>query len=293
MSQPSVKREEIGNEINLRELASVLWGGRGLAALVAGLCTLAAILYAFLAPELFRSEALVEPQEPAEDRGVLGSALGQLGGLAEIAGLNVNTGAGRAVALATLKSRAVIEPFVRDEGLMQRIYESRWDSARKEWKGDPADAPTLWEAHKYFLDELLKVSEDGSSGLVTVAIKWRDPEEAQRWVRELIARTNRHLKARAIEESDRNLAYLQTQLGSIGQLELRQSLYSLVEVELKKAMLAKGSDEFALKTIDPAVVPMERESPKRAMIIALGLIAGLLAGGICVFVRHEWRTGAT
>jgi uncharacterized protein involved in exopolysaccharide biosynthesis len=67
-------------------------------------------------------------------------------------------------------------------------------------------------------------------------------------------------------------------------VELRSVIYSLIESEIKKAMLARGDIEFALRVVDPAVVPEKPSSPKRWLWMlgggilgfALSLSAGLI-----------------
>jgi uncharacterized protein involved in exopolysaccharide biosynthesis len=61
-------------------------------------------------------------------------------------------------------------------------------------------------------------------------------------------------------------------------VELRQALYTLIETEIKKVMIAQGSEEYAFKVIDPARVAEEKSSPRRALITLVGAFAGLMLG---------------
>ncbi len=277
------------DEIDLRELVRTLWHDKRLIALITFASSVVALTYALLATEIFRSEALVQPREESSAGGALGGLAAQFGGLADLAGLSMGGSGDRAVAVATLRSRTVIEAFIQENNLLPKLYDSRWDSEAKNWKSaDPKKIPTVWQAYNDFTKEVLRITEDKKTGLVTVAVEWRDPEEARRWVTELITRTNAFLKTKAIEEGERNLAYLEGQSRKIGQVELQQSLYSLVEKELTKLMLAKGGEEFAIKTVDAAVVPKERERPKRMQIVVLGFLLGGFAGVATVLVRNSF-----
>ena len=66
---------------------------------------------------------------------------------------------------------------------------------------------------------------------------------------------------------------------------MRDVLYSLLESEEQKAMLANVNEEFALKVIDPAVAPELRESPKRKLMVVLGGVCGVFLGIFAVFLR--------
>ncbi len=76
-------------------------------------------------------------------------------------------------------------------------------------------------------------------------------------------------------------------------MELQRSIYSLIESEIKKVMIANGSDEFAFRVVDPARVPEQRVSPKRALITAVGLFAGLMIGLVLALAlpRKSWARG--
>ena len=273
--------------LDIGAVAKVLWAGKWLIVLLASLGSIAAIVYAFAAPEVFRAEALLQARQQS-------GSLGRLGGLAALAtefggasgggALSLTSGTDRDVAIATLHSRVVIEAFIEENKLVPRIYESKWA-----WRYlDVGNNPTVWQAYIDFTKDVLKISEDRKTGLVTVAVEWTNPKEAQRWVTELVARTNAHLRERAIQEGEKNLAYLQAETQHIGQVELVQALYGLVEEQLKQMMVAKGGGEFALRTIDPAVVPAKRIRPNRVQYLLVGLLIGGLLGVAATVVHASW-----
>lgn len=277
-------RTATGGNVNLRGVLSLLWQRRRLLLVTAGIFGLAGLAYALLATEIFRAETLVLPKTQSSSEGA--SLIAQFGGVAQLAGLSVREG-NRGIALATLKSRHLIETFIREQRLLQKLYEDRWDAETKAWRGSSSNVPTTWEAYNYFTRSILEVEDDPKTGLVTVAVEWKDPVEARQWVAELIARTNAHLKSEAVQQAERNLAYLQNEAAHVGQVEIRSALFSLVETELKALMIAKGDDEFALRTIDEPVVPEKRARPKRALIVTLAVLVGLFVGLVLVFLSEE------
>ena len=58
-------------------------------------------------------------------------------------------------------------------------------------------------------------------------------------------------------------------------------------------MLAEVKDEFAFKTIDPAVVPEEKTGPKRALICVLATLLGGMLGVALVLLRFAFRENET
>ena len=50
-------------------------------------------------------------------------------------------------------------------------------------------------------------------------------------------------------------------------------------------MLANAQQEYVFETVDPAVVPQEKSEPKRALMVVLATILGLMLSIIIVFIR--------
>jgi uncharacterized protein involved in exopolysaccharide biosynthesis len=228
---------------------------------------------AFTMQPVYRAEAkllLAQPADQANSR-----LPDQLGGLAALAGLDFTAASDRkAETLATLQSRVLTDAFVQENDLLPVLFPERWDADRKAWK-EGAKPPTLWDANKLISKTVRKVLEDRKTGLITLAVEWTDPKLAAAWTGEFIERTNKLLQVSAYERATRNIAYLKRQLQETNVVEVRQALNNLMESELKTSMLAQRSDEYAFKVVDPAVVPEEKVRPRRALLLALGLTAGL------------------
>lgn len=285
-----IQQQAAGDDIDLRKVIATVWDGRWIVVGTTFLCSVLAVAYALLQTPIYRAEAVVQIRNEAKSGGGLAAVAAQLGGFSDFAGLLGGTDADRALTLATLKSRTLIQGFIADNDLLPVLFDGAWDAEQKRWKkDDPKEQPTLWHGHKLFLDDVLRITDDKKSGLVTVAIEWRDADVAAEWATELISRANAYLREKAIQESERNLGYLQQQLKQTGQIELQQSAYTLVEAELKKLMLAKGNEDYAIKTIDPAQAPQRRFKPNRVLIAVGGFLFGVMAGLLGLYFRSRLR----
>jgi uncharacterized protein involved in exopolysaccharide biosynthesis len=279
----------IGDDLDLRKLVAALWGGRWILLGTTLAFTLTAVAWSLLLTPVFRAEALVQVRDETKPGGGgLTAVAAQLGGLAELIGGFDGGEKDKALTLATLKSRTLIQQFIRDERLMPVLFADKWDAETNDWS-DPEEAPSLWHGHRLFVEEVLRVGEDKKTGLVTIAVEWKDAQAAADWVTALVARTNAYLREKAVQESEKNLAYLQQQLRHTGQVELQQSVYALVESEMKKLMLAKGNEEYAIRTIDPAQPPQRKAKPNRGLMAVAGLFLGAFAGLVILFIRSELR----
>jgi uncharacterized protein involved in exopolysaccharide biosynthesis len=275
------------DHIDLRQLVGALSLGRWWIAGATLGGTLIASVVALMTEPVFQAQAVVQIRQDSKFGQGMSSVTSPFGALMDLGGLGLGGGGDKAVAVATLKSRVIIQGFIRDKDLLPELFDDKWDVNAKSWKSsDPDKAPSLWHGYNRFAKDVLKVGEDRKSGLYTISIEWRDPVAAATWVAELIARTNDHLRNQAVAEGERNLAYLQQQARQTGVVELQQAVYTLQESELKKMMLAKGGGEYAIKTIDPAQPPKQRVRPKRVQMITLGLLLGAFAGVVFVLARN-------
>ncbi|WP_428311149.1 Wzz/FepE/Etk N-terminal domain-containing protein [Hydrocarboniphaga sp.] len=266
------------NELSFAELTRRLYESKWLVMSVTMAATAAALAVALLSTPIFKAEVLLVPVEHDSSGGRGLSS--QIGGLASLAGVSLGGKSGDdAEAIAMLKSRLLTYSLIKERNLLPLLFPKKWDQAQHRWK-DNVKVPTLWDAERIFSKSVRQILDDKKTGLVTVSVEWTDPTLAADWVTELVNSTNRLLRARAIEHAEVNIAFLKTQLDQTSVIEVRQSIYRLLEDEIKKVMLAHGDSEYAFKVLDPAVVPEEKIRPARGIIVGLGFFLGF--GVSCV-----------
>lgn len=230
-----------------------------------------------LSDKQYKATALVAIVNRDSARGMsLSAALGQLSPLASLAGIPGLGATQNFEPIAILESRFLTEKYVEDNQLLPTLFSRQWDASRRAWKtSDPERVPTPWKAYEKFTKKIRRVSQDAKTGLVSISITWNDPVIAARWANGLVAMTNEVLRRHALEDADKNIAYLTTQASTTQLMEVRTALTSLIEQELKRAMITRGADEYALRMIDPAAPPGEPTSPGLALASFAGLLAGL------------------
>lgn len=289
MDYPRVQPDPADDEIDLTEVWRAFVAGRWLIMGLTLASTALALAAAFLLPPVYRAETLLSPVERAEKAA---NPLLQLGALEGFAGIGMGaSGGASAEALATLGSRIFTDAFIREEQLMPVLFADRWDSGEKTWETG-VEVPTAWDAYNLFDRRVRFVSKDVKTGLVTLAIEWRDPVLAAHWANRLVQRINAERRAEAIQEAETNIAYLKEQLAETSIVEMQQAIYQLIEAKIKNIMVARSLDEYAFKVIDPAVPPQEFARPRRVAIIVLGFLFGLLASSMVVLVRARYARPA-
>jgi uncharacterized protein involved in exopolysaccharide biosynthesis len=279
-------------EFILPELVRALWKGRVLIFGICLVCVLAAAAASWLYPKKYEATLLMSPvtnQSAGGGLGALGGAVSsQLGGLASLAGLSLGSGSGaKAESLATLQSEALTQRYIQEKDLLPVLFPRKWDAQQKKWKSSAPDkVPTLWKGNQYFTENIRDLKENARTGLATLTIRWTDAKMAAEWANDLVKLANDYLRDKAIRESDRNIAYLKDQLTKTSDVGLQQSIYSLMESEIKKEMIARGSEEYAIKVIDPAVAPEKAVSPKPTLWILAAFCIGLILSCMYIILKR-------
>jgi len=147
----------------------------------------------------------------------------------------------------------------------------------------------MWEAYAKFDKRVRHIREDRSTGLITLSIEWEDPDTAAQWANELVSSVNATLRQQAVEASNQAIAYLRVQLAQTSVVELQQVLHRLIEVEMKKIILANVNEAFAFKVIDPATAPEEPFRPKVLLMVTLSTVLGLMLGVVLVLILNAVR----
>jgi uncharacterized protein involved in exopolysaccharide biosynthesis len=248
--------------------------------------TVAAIItYSYLKTPVYRGVVKAMPRENDAMSGGLQSVLGQFGGLAAMAGLSTGS-VNEQESLALLKSRALFTQFASEQKLLPLLFPDNWDPAAGRWRTDAAHTPTMDDAWSMFDGSIRRVSDDPKTQIITLDVTWRDRQRAADWANELVRLANEQLRQRALRESAASISSYQEQAARTDIVELRQSIYKLIEVQVNRSVVAKSRLDYALTVIDPAVVPDARRyvSPRRFLMRVISVPLGLfVAVGAVVF----------
>lgn len=286
------QHEQVDDQITWRDLARIGWQRRYLIIAITAAFTVIAAFAAWISPKEYESSIVISPvtSEAGSRMGALSSVMSQFGSLASLAGISSPVDAKRAETLEILKSQALTERYIQQNGLLQVLFSKEWDARQQRWKvSNPARVPTLWKASRYFAKKVRSIDIDPKTNLVTLTIRWTDPLQAAQWANGLVKMTNDYTRARAIAEARRNIAYLDQQAAKTDDVEMRQEIYSLLQTQISKMMLARGTEDYALKVLDPAQPPEVASSPLPKLWTAAGFLGGFLIALVVALALGERR----
>src|SRR5690554_6324216 len=290
------------DEIDLRELFATLWRGKWIILLFTIVFAAAGVFYALSKPNIYQASVLLAP---AQNEGGAGGLRGQLGGLASLAGISLGGGGGSnptVIAKEVLQSRAFPADFIhrhnlavplmaaegRDEKNEKWVIDlKKYNPETNQWLNDKdgkSQKPTDWDMVKKFKEEHLSLSENKDTGMITISVKSQSPPVAKEWAEKLVHDINEHMRKQDVQEAEARIAYLEQKLSETNIAGMQQVFYQLIESETRTVMLANAQDEYIFKTVDPAVVPQEKNGPKRALIAIVATMLGGMLGVFVVFV---------
>jgi len=291
--------------IDLRQLFALLWGGKAIIIVTTTVFAIVSVIYALSISDQYKAVAVLSPSQ--KDSGGLSGALGQLGGLASLAGVSIGGGDSSEAQMAQeiMKSWNFIETFITDNELAVEVYavegwnkgsnrlqvdDDIYDVEKKKWMVEDVytgeeGPPSSWQLFEKFSEKLV-IAEDPTLGLISVSIEYYSPQIAKQWLDMFVMAINKHMQERQITKVTTNINYLQEQIEKTSITEMREVFYTIIEEQIKNKMLAEASPEYAFVTVSPSMVPEEKSQPKRALICILGTLLGGMLSVLQVLARH-------
>lgn len=244
---------------------------------------------ALIMTPVYRAKAILIPTNTSQESGMGGggSALGQLGGLASLAGVEIGSkGSPTEEAMAVLKSREFTERFINDRHLLPVLFASKWNAAAGTWRGGADQQPTPGRVYNYFNERIRSVELDKKTGLITVQVDWKGRLQSAQWANELVQQLNQEMRARAIAEADASLGFLEKELQTTSVVPVRDAVARLMETQVKKRMMANVTQQYVFRIVDHAL-PSDVDDPlrpKKLLMFAGGPLVGLVMGILAVLV---------
>jgi len=296
----------VADEIDIMTVLRVFYKRRLSLSIGGFMGALAGLILSFAVPDLYTSTVRVSPVSANG----MNSILQQYGGLASLAGISLPQSGGgdkTNLALATLESDDFVSEFIAKHQFEAELLAAReWsrESGLMRYDLDLVDADgkllasTEFESElllKQLLDrfaESLSVSQDKTTGFITLRFAHVSPLFASELLTMLVSDVNARLRDADISEARAAIDYLENYAQEVGFAEVKEAIYGLIQSQIETVMLANVRVEYALRIIDGPSRPVLRSSPKRAVYLVSGAILGslliLIASGLVV-LRESLR----
>lgn len=282
------------------EVFYYLFSKKWLLILVGFILAISFSIIALLLPKIWESDAILVNVDSGTSTSQSSSAIG---GLSQLAGINLNTSSADTlkVSMYTIRSRDFFKHLIKfenikrdliaikgfNENTFEPIYnKSIYDLKENKW----LDEPSFFESYKIYRNAVSTAFlDDRSAQFIAVRVKHRSPVFAKELVDLIVQEINEKQRFNDISEADASLEYLQDQLSKTEQINIKSSISSLIENQIKTKMFANVRTDYIIKPIDSSYVPELRSSPQRTRFVLTYTFIGLFLTVLFLLARFQYK----
>jgi len=284
------------DEFDLRELFNVLWTAKKLIILITAIFAICSVVYSLSLSNYYKSGSIFIARSASGNQG-----LSQYSGLAAMAGITLPSSSGEdkaAQMIELIKSRKFVKHLMTFENILPSILAAKsynnstqellfnqklYESETKTWKNN--EIPSYLKAHSAYLN-MLSITQDKKTGFIRINIEHISPVFAKDFLELIIRESNELIRKKDMEESKQGLEYLTSELSKTPFVAIKESINTLIEVQLETQMMAQINQDYILTEIEPPFIPEQKSKPSRSFICVAGTILGGILGVLIVLIRH-------
>jgi LPS O-antigen subunit length determinant protein (WzzB/FepE family) len=302
---PSDQFNNYDDDIDLSEVFNVLWDKIFYVGAITSIFSLVSIIVALMMPNIYQSKATLMAVEQSGMSGMVG----KYSGMASLAGISLESKSDSKdqEAIARIKSFEFFSnnflPNIKLENLMAvkkwtqasntlTYDKSDFNSESRQWvrKAKPprSKIPTSQEAFEEFI-EIMSVSKDKKTLLVTLSVKHKSPFIAQQWVEIMIDQIDQVMRDQDRLTATKSIEYLNSIAPTVNYEDIKKALSALQQEQMKRLMMVEANDNYIFKVLDSPIAPELKSQPKRSLIVILGTILGMMLSALGVLVFHYTR----
>jgi uncharacterized protein involved in exopolysaccharide biosynthesis len=282
------------DEIDIKKILLIIWQGKFLIVTLTILFSFTALFYSLSLQNIYQSNAVLSSTELTNSNNQSSS----LGGLASIAGINIQSGSQGKTALAIEKIKTL--SFFEDN-ILPNIYlpdlmalkswdvksnthlynEDIYDSEKNLW----ISMPSPQKSYRSFRS-ILTVKENRDGSLITISIKHNSPYIAQAWTELIVDQINNYYRSIDEQEAIKSIDFLNVQMAQTTYTELKQAISQLIKQKMQKLTLIEANEFYVFSYLDPPQVMETKIEPDRISILILGAVLGGMLGIIVTLIRN-------
>jgi len=297
--------------VDIPLLARIIWLRRTLFAATVGAVVFLMVLFLHVTPEKYTVFMQVAPVVNSQN-----PISGSLGGLAKLAGVDMNAANPGAVQfrlfLSALTARDTADLLAQDQDLMKAMFPKQWSASENRWRqpfsltrpvtrtvkmvlGFPVQA---WHAPdgrdvQQFLTDHLEIYEDPKGPVVTLRIDSDEPQVSRRLLQKLVGTVDQLLRQRALKRATDYVRYLSHELNVETVAEYRQTLMAHLAEQEQTLMMGNASVSFSMQVFNQPAVPADPSSPKAVVLLITAFVLGAgLGAAMCLLAEARgWSRG--
>lgn len=283
MNQQQFESQE--SEIDIKELLEVVWRGKYFVVASVVIITAISIIIALSKPNVYQVTTTLFPQEQSKSQG-------GLGGLASLAGINLDTGGAISPDISfksMLANYAFMKKFIQDRELAKKIFDKNlyksyvfalnYDGFYKLLKHSDKEKKNINEFTIYlFLKGVLSIQNNKKTGVITVTATHPSPKFAKYVLESFLEDSTKELVKMELKTLDIKISKYKKELLITQNLELKTELAKLISNLLKQKVYMNSNKYYKTNVLSKAYIPDEQDkvAPSRKNIVIVSFIGSLI-----------------
>ena len=299
------QNDELNDEIDLRDLFFILWGGKFHIMLISIAFVFFASFYLQSAEREYSVEYKLKPVGETKNS----PSFSGLGGFASLAGIQLPTSSNNDFNIfkELIIAPEVSEIIFKNKKIIRDIFRSEWDETLNNYSRPPkskiqifvSDIKKLLTGNidvnymppnprrlAIFINKYIQIAEDKDTGFLKLTSETSKPELMLSLMIEATKASDKIMRQRYVDFSTEPLAFYKDKLRTARSREHREALAELISKEEQKLMFASRGKHFIAEPYINPTISLHPTAPKPKLILALSLILGLFLGATFVLVRH-------
>ena len=296
---------DFDSEIDIKELIDVLLNGKKIIFSVTAFISTIGVIYSLFLPNIYQSKAVLVPVSPSSS---ISSTLKSYSSLAGLGGFSLPSSVDEGNTVTAYKKLTslsfyennilpniflpnlmAVKSWNSDKNLLvydESIYNKTTNDWVRSYSYPQKQIPSAQESFEVFINEHLSLSEDTSTGFITLKIKHQSPFIAKKWTELLINEVNFFYRQKDKLESEKAVSYLNEQVAMTNLSEIKLVIAELLQQETQKLTLIEANESYVFEYIDPPAVMEEKSEPNRVLICILFAILGGIFSITFVLIKH-------
>jgi len=270
---------------------------------------IAGIAISLVIPKEYTSESLLSTVSSSDGRGSSDIA-SQYGSLASAVGIDIGSAIGgqKDLAIRTIQSRDFLKHLLSNPYIFQVfVAAEKYNKTSKELSFNSELIKRFQsflngESEVNFKDmnpnfdilysqylRMLTISSQTESNFIKVSVTHISPEFSQFFLTEIISQVNQKARRADLTKSNRAIEFLTITIQETQIQEVRSTMSSLLENQLKTQLMANILDEYLLSTLDRPHYPRFPSSMSRKNIVVIFTIIGFVLSILYFMIREYLR----
>ncbi|MEY3017954.1 MAG: hypothetical protein RL336_1089 [Pseudomonadota bacterium] len=181
--------------------------------------------------------------------------------------------------LSSMRSIGFVETFINENDMYPMLFKEHWDENRQAWKND-FKPDVRWASLN--LNSIRAIDFNDDTELLKIHFTYTDPKLAAQLANNFAPSFNRYIKNKQTQIISKRRDFLNQRLSETDNLELKRSIFRMIESQLAAESLLIARDDYPLEVIQPALPALYKSSPQRKQWAAISFVGIFIMGVVTV-----------